>query len=314
MKLNALITQYVTFRQSMGEHFDSIESLLNTFCRQMGQTIEVEEVETAQVNAFLNGTGPVTRYWHRKYSALCGLYRYALSRGLVTVSPLPATVPKLPPCFVPYIYSHDEIHRLLHATDVYRSPRKLQPYTLRAILLLLYGAGLRISEAVALTLEDVDLANALITIRNTKFDKTRLVPLGTDLNQAMGQYLIQRNATGHAQHPQAPFFVLRRGGRVSIQIVESNFRCLCEYTGIQRTDGARYQPRLHDFRHSFAVHRLTAWYQQGADVQTLLPQLSTYLGHTKIAATQVYLTMTPALLQQALQRFERYAFAEVDDD
>jgi len=279
----------------------------------LGQTLEVDEVDAEQVNAFLNGTGPVTRYWHRKYSALCGLYRYAISRGLVSASPLPTTVPKLPPRFVAYIYSHEEVQRLLQATSAYRPPRKLQPPTLRAILLLLYGAGLRISEAVALTLDDVDLARALITIRNTKFDKTRWVPLGADLNQAMDQYLAQRNGAGHSQHPQAPFFVLRCGGAVSIQIVECNFRCLCEYTGIRRTDGARYQPRLHDLRHSFAVHRLTAWYQQGADVQNLLPQLSTYMGHAKIAATQVYLTMTPELLQQAARRFERYAFSEVDD-
>jgi integrase/recombinase XerD len=84
-----------------------------------------------------------------------------------------------------------------------------------------------------------------------------------------------------------------------------------EYAGVSRDDGARYQPRLHDLRHSFAVHRLTSWYQQGADVQKLLPQLATYLGHTNIAATQVYLTITPQLLHEASVRFEQYAFQEV---
>ena len=79
---------------------------------------------------------------------------------------------------------------------------------------------------------------------------------------------------------------------------------------MRRSDGARYQPRLHDLRHSFAVHRLTSWYRQGADVQTLLPYLSTYLGHVNLAATQVYLTMTPELLQEAARRFQQYAFEE----
>jgi integrase/recombinase XerD len=83
---------------------------------------------------------------------------------------------------------------------------------------------------------------------------------------------------------------------------------------VQRIDGARYQPRLHDLRHSFAVHRLTAWYQAGADVQKLLPHLSTDLGHVNVAATQVYLTMTPELLQLASQRFAQYAFQEVNHD
>ena len=130
------------------------------------------------------------------------------------------------------------------------------------MILLLYGAGLRVSEAVALSLGDADLPNALLTVCNTKFHKTRLVPLGADLQQVMTQYLAQRQAAGHSQRPGTPFFVL---------LVQQNFRCLCEYAGVRRSDGARYQPRLHDLRHSFAVHRLTSWYRQGADVQTLLP-------------------------------------------
>ncbi len=315
MKLNTLIAQYVAFRQSLGEHFESAESVLNTFCRQLGPEIEMSDVGADQVNAFLAGSGPVTRYWHHKHSVLRGFYHYALSRGWVADSPLPTTIPKLPPRFIPYVYSHDELHRLVQATTAYRkAPRKLQPHTLRAVILLLYGAGLRVSEALALTLGDLELDDALITIHNTKFDKTRPVPLGAELTQVMADYLIARNAASHSQRCDAPFFVLRRGSGVSIQILQHNFRQLCEYAGVRRTDGARYQPRLHDLRHSFAVHRLTSWYRQGADVQTLLPQLSTYLGHTSIAATQVYLTMTPELLQEASVRFERYAFEEVRHD
>jgi len=92
--------------------------------------------------------------------------------------------------------------------------------------------------------------------------------------------------------------------------MDDTFRRLTEHVGIRRSDGARYQPRLQDLRHAFAVHRLTAWYRQGADVQRLLHHLSVYLGHTSLACTQVYLTMTPELLQQANTRFERYACGE----
>jgi integrase/recombinase XerD len=224
-------------------------------------------------------------------------------------------VPKLPARLVPYVYTRDELHRLVHATTSYRKQhRKLEPHTLRAIVLVLYGAGLRVSEAVALPLGDVDMPDALLTIRNTKFNKTRLVPLSSDLQQVMAQYLTQRQEAGHSQSPCAPFFVLRQGTPVSVQLVEQTFRHLCEYAGVRRTDGARSQPRLHDLRHSFAVHRLIAWYRQGADVQHLLPYLSTYLGHVNIVATQVYLTMTPELLQEASIRFEQYAFEEVHHD
>ena len=130
MKLRALITQYVAFRQALGEQFESASSLLNTFCRQIGDEIDVKDINADQVNAFLAATGPVTNYWHRKHSVLRGLYHYAISRGVVAVSPLPMMVPKRPPRFVPYVYTQDEVQRLLKATTVYRpAPRKLQPHT-----------------------------------------------------------------------------------------------------------------------------------------------------------------------------------------
>lgn len=312
MKLKALINQYVAFRQSMGEDFQSAESLLKTFCRRIGGDIDLADVSTEQLQAFLVGTGTLSGYCRRKYDLLRGLYRYALSRGLVDHAPLPSTAPQTPR-FVPYIYTQDELRRLFSSAACCRqNARKLEPHTLRTILVLLYGAGLRVSEAVALTVSDVDLPGSVLTIRNTKFNKTRMVPIGSQLNQVITQYATRREQAGHSQSTSAPFFVLRRGGRVSVQLVEQAFRCVREHAGVSRNDGARYQPRLHDMRHAFAVHRLTSWYQQGADVQKLLPQLATYLGHTHIAATQVYLTITPQLLYEASARFERYAFQEVD--
>jgi integrase/recombinase XerD len=312
MKLKELIVQYVAFRKSMGAEFESPESLLNTFCRRMGVEIDVGEIRAEQVEVFLAGTGPINRYWRRKYDTLRGLYRYATSRGFADHVPLPAIVPKMPERLVPYIFNENELQRLINpAAPDQIGFRKLQPHTLRAVLLLLYGAGLRVGEAVALTLQDVDLGAAVITIRDTKFHKTRLVPVALRLNQAMAQYSAQRKEAGHSQNADAPFFVLRQGAPLSIQIVEQAFTRLRRYAGVGRADGARYQPRLHDMRHSFAVHRLTSWYQQGADVQKLLPHLATYLGHVSIAATQVYLTMTPELLHAASVRFERYALPEV---
>jgi integrase/recombinase XerD len=101
--------------------------------------------------------------------------------------------------------------------------------------------------------------------------------------------------------------VTRTGASLTRRAAEYAFDRLRRRAGVQRSDGSRYQPRLHDLRHAFAVHRLVSWYRQGADVQRLLPQLATYLGHVHLAATQRYLTLTPELLQQASQRFEAYA-------
>jgi integrase/recombinase XerD len=314
MTLKEIVVQYVAFRKSMGDDFTSAESLLKTFCRRMGENVKLADVTAEHVQAFIAGTGAVSGYWRRKYDVLRGLYRYAISRGFIDHAPLPRTAVQAPR-FKPYIYTEDELHRLLNGiTDCLNPPRKLEPHTLRAILLLLYGAGLRVGEVVALTMADVDVPGSVITIRNTKFHKTRIVPLGSQLSQVIADYVRSRQTAGHSADAGAPVFVLRRGGPTSVQLIEYAFRRLRRHVGVRRNDGARYQPRLHDMRHGFAVKRLTSWYREGADVQKLLPQLATYLGHVKLSATQVYLTMTPELLREASLRFEQYARQGVRHD
>jgi len=249
----------------------------------------------------------VTRFWQRKHEVLVGFYRFAIARGYALDVPLPHRVPKPAQAFVPHIYSHDELRRLLKATAACGNPRSsIESDTCRTLIVLLYGAGLRISEALALTLADVDLSGAMLFIHTSKFYKTRLVPLGPDLTRALKAYATRR-AMQHPSGPEGPFFVSRTGGPLTRRAAEHTFSCLRLRAGVLRHDGARYQPRLHDLRHAFSVHRLVAWYRQGADVQRLLPQLATYLGHVHLAATQRYLTMTPELLQEACKRFERYA-------
>ena len=317
MKLAQLIAQYVTFRKSLGQDFESHERRLRTFSRFVGESVDIRSVRPRKVAAFLAGSGPITRYWHVKYGALRGFFSYAVTRGYLSVSPLPATVPKQPARFVPHIYSMDELRRLLDGTASYQKHKTrilMEPHTFRAILLLLYGAGLRVSEALSLNLADVDLEEAVIVIRDTKFYKTRLVPLGSDLNDAMTKYAKQRKRDGHPRSDNAPFFVTRLGASIPIRLIQRAFRRLRAHSGVRRKGGTRCQPRLHDLRHAAAVHRLTAWYREGKDVQRLLPLLSTYLGHVDIASTQLYLTMTPDLLHEASKRFAKYVFGEVSHD
>ncbi|MGH2436188.1 MAG: tyrosine-type recombinase/integrase [bacterium] len=306
MKLVDVIADYVALRQSMGYRFTSAKYRLDAFGRAVGADVQIQDVNPDRVLAFLGA--PVTCEWHHKYSTLTCFYRYAMSRGHARASPLPITIPKMPPRFVPYIYSHDDIRRLLDATTSYRKVHLLfEPYMFRAVLLLLYGAGLRISEALALRMADVDLSASVLRIRETKFYKSRDVPIGTSLTRAMVQYAAARRTAGHTSDPAAPFFVGRKGAPLTIHTVQRSFRQLRAHAGVRRSDGARYQPRLHDCRHAFAVNRLVTWYQTGADVARLLPKLATYLGHIDLSSTQHYLTMTPTLLQEASRRFERYA-------
>jgi integrase/recombinase XerD len=314
MKLAQLIAQYVTFRKSLGQDFESNERRLRTFSRFVGESAAIDSVKLSQVAAFLAGRGPITSYWHLKYQTLRGFFRYAVTRGYLSTSLLPATVPKPPARFVPHIYSREELRRLLDGTASYQKHKTrivMEPHTFRAILLLLYGAALRVNEALSLKLADVDLEEAVIVIRDTKFYKTRLVPLGSDLNDVMTKYAKQRKKHRHSQSNNAPFFVTRLGATISSRLLRSAFQRLRTHSGVRRQGDPQCQPRLHDLRHAAAVHRLTAWYREGKDVQRLLPLLSTYLGHVDIASTQLYLTMTPELLHEASQRFAQYVFGEV---
>jgi integrase/recombinase XerD len=116
MKLAQVIALYVAFRKNLGVSFENDAKLLQMFSRAVGETLDISSVQADRVKAFLDGRGPITRYWHRKLTVLRGFYRYAISRGYVAVAPLPTMVPKQPERFVPHIYSRDELQRLLNGT------------------------------------------------------------------------------------------------------------------------------------------------------------------------------------------------------
>jgi site-specific recombinase XerD len=150
-------------------------------------------------------------------------------------------------------------------------------------------------------------------VRGTKFFKTRMVPFGSDLARVLGDYYTSQWAD-KSPKPDSRFLCTRTGNSITIQTAELVFYRLRAEAGISRSDGARYQPRLHDFRHTFAVTRLVTWYREGKNVQRLLPHLSTYMGHVRIADTARYLTLTKELLQGASRCFELYAMPEVSHD
>lgn len=310
MNINDLITQYVMFRRTLGERCKTNENNLRSFSRAIGPRTRITRIRRKQVAEFLAGSGPITNAWHVKYSALKGFFEFAISRGYLRSSPLPAELPKRLPILVPYIYSHAEIRRLLDAIPSVRLPSRIEPITLRAILLLMYGAGLRRGEVLNLTVADADLLNALLTVRDTKFFKSRWVPIGRNLANVLRDYASWRHSRHSADGGVSHFFVDRNGAPLTWWPLHHAFDRLRRHAGVQRSDGGRYQPRMQDLRHTFAVHRLTNWYRQGLDVQRLVYHLSVYLGHAQLANTQVYLTMTPELLQQASTGFERYACGE----
>ena len=314
MNLKEAIDRYIEWQRSHGAKFESSAHTLLRFAKGIDEEIDCGAVTRSQVLAYLAGNGPLTRNRENKYGALAGFYRYAISRGYASSSPLPDNEPKPPKSRPPYIYSRDELCRVFSAVETFQPyVVQLDSQTLRTLLLLLYGAALRGGEARSLTVDDVDLSAAVLTVRNAKFYKSRLVPVGSQLADRLRNYVEIRANRPFSQGRASTFLANMDGTPLHKDTVYNAFVRLLRHAGIESTDGSRQAPRLHSLRHSFAVHRLTDWYRQGADVQRLLPVLSTYLGHARLRHTQVYLSMTPELLHQAALRFEHYAGGDYDE-
>jgi integrase len=206
---------------------------------------------------------------------------------------------------IPYIYTRAEVRQIMTAAKRIGPRGSLRPAVVATLVGLLNTTGLRIGEAVRLTLADVDLQRRVLLIRETKFKKSRYVPLSSTAVKHLQAYLGQRRQAGMSTSADAPFFVNRRGKRFGQTTFTTVFLEIVRQLGIRGPKG-QAGPRVHDFRHSFAVNRLLAWYRAGANLSAKLPLLSTYLGHTTISCTEIYLHATAELLESAGRRFRAH--------
>jgi integrase len=216
--------------------------------------------------------------------------------------PEQAWAPKTELPFLPYIFSRQEVHRLLIAADRYRR-RNFGPVLMRTLLLILYCTGLRFGEAVRLRLSDVSLERRTFFIRESK-GRSRIVAFGNDLADEIKRWLVERDRIVSAHGTQDPdALMLRRNGQaLSLKAAGDAVTRLVRNEGLKPSRG-RVGPRPYDWRHAFAVHRLTDWYQNKVDIHARLPWLSAYMGHVNVLGTEVYLHATPELLRLASQRF-----------
>jgi integrase len=200
----------------------------------------------------------------------------------------------------PHIYSDAELTALLH--EARRLPDPLTSASYTTILGLLAAAGMRVGEALQLDEQDIDWRQSVLTLRHSKFGKTRLVPVHHSTTAALHAYVQIRDRLC-PRRPTPSFFVSRVGTRVIHQNFHHVFLRLLRRCGIDR--GGPRRPRLHDLRHTFAIKTVRDWYRTGVDVEQRLPWLSTYLGHVCPSTTYWYLTATPELLSLAAHRLER---------
>ena len=233
--------------------------------------------------------------------------RFLLRAGYPAYLPESTLAARNPARFVPRMLSDEELRKLFHAVDALkptaRSP--LQHLVMPEVFRLLYGCGFRVGEVLKLRVRDVDLDQGIITVRQAKFRKDRLVPPAVSVVNRLRRY-----AEHFGNRPPDAFFFAGASGRpFALRTVYTVFRILLMQCGIPHA-GRGKGPRIHDYRHLFAVHTLRRWYRTGADLDAKLPLLATYLGHQHLSGTQRYLHLTAELFPEITGRLDA-AFGEV---
>jgi integrase/recombinase XerD len=242
--------------------------------------------------------------WAQRLSDVRGFARYRSATDQRTQIPPEGLLPYRSRRAQPYIYKDDEIIGLLRAALKLPCRGGLRPWTYHCLFGLLSVSGLRLSEARNLEVRDVDLNAAVLTIQGSKFGKSRLVPLHDSSREVLAGYIRRREQYWNARQVSPYLFLSNRGNKLDFREIRRTFYLLSRQIGL-RGPSDSHGPRLHDFRHRFAVRTLLRWYREGKDAERRLPVLSAYLGHVHVSDTFWYLSAWPELMQEAMNRLDR---------
>ncbi len=304
-----LVDEYLALRRGLGFDLESPRWMLQDFARYVDRighqgplTIDLA-VQWALAS---RSSDPAQAA--RRLSAIRQFARHRAVFDPATEIPPAGLLGRVPRRKQPHIYSDEEVAALLRHASLLLPRDGLRPRTYVAFFSLLISTGLRLSEACHLTPTDVDLADGVLTIREGKFRKSRLVPLHPTTTQALTRYAVYRDARGDGPRSES-FFRTDRAPALSRAAVEKTFSRLRNRLGWAAQGRAR-RPRIMDLRHTFAVRRLLRWYEDGADLDRKILALATYLGHARVTDTYWYLSAVPELMAIASQRFERFARQE----
>lgn len=303
--LREALQEYIDLRRVLGYKMHCEGLLLPRFVSFMEEH-RAEHISTRLALEWAQHAPVQPAEWARRLCFVRGFARHRSATDSRTEIPPIGLLPHRSTRARPHLYTEDEIRRLIDAAlelPVTWPSTPLRPWVFHGLIGLLSVTGMRLSEALNLELADVDLDHAVLTIRGAKFDQWRLVPIHPSTRAVLADY-IERRAL-FFRHPVSTYlFVSRRGTRLDGGHVHRTFYTLSHNTGL-RAVGASQGPRLHDFRHRFAVQTLTRWYESDMDPGREMPLLSTYLGHVCVAGTYWYLSGNPELMAQAMVRLER---------
>ncbi|MGK2934260.1 MAG: tyrosine-type recombinase/integrase [Gemmatimonadaceae bacterium] len=302
------ISRYVAYKQTLGCCYETQFHLLGQLDRFLS-TRPISDLTAETFSAWCSSIERLMPSGRRMRMQIVRQFCLYRRRSEPTCFvPDPSQFPLRPPRPQPYIFSEIEIARLLLAADALR-PYKfspLHPKVARLALVLLYTSGLRRGEIVRLTLGDYDPHDRVLLVRDSKFHKSRMVPLSPDAVREIHRYLEDRHRLSLPREPDAPLLIHRRGGisAYSGDGLRALMRHLFRTAGVHTAAGRL--PRVHDLRFTFAFHALLRWYHAGVDVQTRLPALATYMGHVSILSTQYYLPLLDVVVHQASERFDQH--------
>ena len=302
--LGEAVQQYLTLRRRLGFKLDKAGKQLPAFVRFMKQNC-ASHITTQLALAWAQLPSTVQpAEWAHRLSIVRTFAHYRSATDPHTQIPPQGLLPHRPKRARPYLYSTQEIHGLLRAALSLPPRGGLRPWTYHCLFGLLSVTGLRIGEARNLELGDVDLRNGVLTIRNAKFGKSRLIPIHASTRRVLADYLLRRNRQWAARPVSSFVFVSNRGNQLDGGDIHRTFYALSRQIGLRgRCDS--HGPRIHDLRHRFALMTLFRWYRFGDDVERRLPFLSAYLGHVHVSDTYWYLSAWPELMRQAMSRLER---------
>lgn len=308
-QFDELVQQYLLHQRALGRHYYGEERIFLSLCRHLHEQAATDLDQSgfdAWCASFTHVSPNVIRHRQLAVRKLC-LFRSRTEPGCFV--PNPGRFARWTTYITPIVFGPEDVARMMAAADdiVPTRDSPLRPAVLRLAIVLLYTAGLRRGELLRLTLDDVDAKSGTLRIRESKFHKSRIIPLSADARRELRRYLKQRLAASFDTTPQSPLLGNLRGAHRTLRAytgtgLSHGIHELLHAAHVQNADGRR--PRVHDFRHSFAVQVLLRWYRQGADVQSNLPKLAMYMGHVSIISTAYYLQWVPALAEAASQRFE----------
>ena len=308
------VDSYLIERQRLGFEVKNAASMLNSFARFADKSGHVGTLTTKLVINWVKGEARTATpfSWARRLDTLRPFAKYLSRLDPDTEFPATPIFGKSHRRLMPHIYTDSEIIDLLAAASRLQPVGTLRAATYEALFGLIAATGLRVSEAIDLRCNDVDIAGQCLTVRMTKFRKSRYVPVHHTVASALRRYVDKRSryATCKADDP---FFLSATGRALSKRQVHWTFQRLREGLGLIAR-GAHKAVRIHDFRHTFICRRVQRWQAEGADIDNAIAALATYVGHVKVSDTYWYITGIPDLMAVVGDRFEDFATERVHHD